>query len=276
MKRLFCILSVLFILFAVCSCNNQAPDWDALDSTEDDDTPSVCPEDSDKPDFSDQDYISSVCTKDSVDEFISITGIIHGDGLLSGLSITEENLYNVTPSEVSKATDVKIFKASGMCASFILIDGKVYEICQSFGGYGFVNAVPCDFDGDGNVELLVASSWGSGLHRSIISVFDIETKKSTVIHDTSDTDHPEIDLIVATAPPSSNDSSDLPISYQVYSVDVKIDDYNSAALSYAPIEMIGTVEYENGAVVFKPTAEYANSYPSTEDESGAIAIEPAS
>ena len=51
-----------------------------------------------------------------------------------------------------------------------MVDNEVYPLCESFGGFGFVNAIPCDFDNDGNKDLFVASSWGSGLHRSVISV----------------------------------------------------------------------------------------------------------
>ena len=76
---------------------------------------------------------------------------------------------------------IKIFKFSNSYVSLALIDGEVYEICTSFGGYGFFNAVPWDYDEDGTMDLLIASSWGSGMHRSEISVFNVKTKQSTII-----------------------------------------------------------------------------------------------
>lgn len=238
MKRLCSILITLFVLFTVCSCNQAPPNADT-------------------PDPAEQNSMSSACSKDSVDEFLAITGHMQGDGLLSGFSITEENLYNVTPPQVSAATDVKIFKASDSCASFILIDNEIYSICESFGGYGFVNAVPCDFDQDGHTDLLVASSWGSGLHRSIISVFNVETKESTVVYDTATTDDPPIDLFVTAETPStsSSDPTELPTYYRIYSAEIKVNDNNAAKLSYVATDMIGTVEYENGAIVFKPASK---------------------
>lgn len=235
MKRIFCIFVTLFSLFALCSCKNEPPESDSPESTE-------------------QEYASFFCTKESVDEFVAIAESLQGEGKLSVLGITEENLYNVTPPQVSAMTNVKIFKDSDSCASFILIDGEIYPICEYFGGYGFVNAVPCDLDNDGNLELLVASSWGSGLHRSIVSIFDIETKESIVIYNTATTDNPKIDLFVATVSPSlsSQESSKLPVYYQIYSAKIKVNDHNLAKLSYVATDTIGSVEYENDTFIFKP------------------------
>ena len=224
MKRIFVFLAVLLLLINMSSC-------------------------------SDKNRLSFVCDKDSVDSFLDAAGNIYGEGLLSGMSFTEENIYNVTPKEVSDVTDIKIFKASDSCASYVLIDDSIYPICEYFGGYGFVNAVPCDFDGDGNIDLLVASSWGSGLHRSVISVFNTVTKESTVIYDTSDTDAPEIDLFVAAKKfLSLKSDSELPVCYDVYSVDINADHNNMADLSGEMIEIVGTVVYEDGVIVFKPNA----------------------
>ena len=136
-----------------------------------------------------------------------------------------------------------------------MIDNEVYTLCEWFGGYGFVNAVPCDFDNDGNKDLLVASSWGSGLHRSIISVFNSTTKESTVIYDTSTTDNPQIDLFVAISTPSfsSKDPSSLPIYYQVYSTEIKSNDNNLADLSYVATGVVGSISTNNGVITFIPT-----------------------
>lgn len=232
MKRWFSIFVIISILFVMCSCNNELPN-------------------NDDSEFTEQDYMSAVRSKDSVDEFMTVAGNMQGDGLLSGFTFTEENCYNVTPVQVAAAINLKIFKFSDSCASFALIDGEIHPICSSFGGYGFVNAVPCDFDNDGNIDLLIASSWGSGLHRSQISVFNTKTKESTVIYDTFDTDNPQIDLFVATAGSSFSSKAPLPIYYHIYSAKIKVNDNNLADLSYAAADMIGSVEFENGAIVFK-------------------------
>ena len=156
------------------------------------------------------DYISAPCSKDGVEELMSIIGEIELGGLSAGMITDKEHCYNVTPLSVAAETDIKIFKFSDSCLSLALIDNEVYEICTSFGGYGFVNAVPWDYDEDGNLDLLIASSWGSGLHRSEISVFNTKTKESIVIYVAYD--NPFTDLFVAAVSPSfsSEDINDVP------------------------------------------------------------------
>lgn len=234
MKKYFCILTLIAILCSLCACKHSTPasiEYGTMKT-----------------------YIS----KDHVAEFIELLG---GEqelcGLLSGFILDEEHCYNVTPPQVAEETNMKIFKFSDSCLSFVMLDNEIYELCTSFGGFGFVNAVPCDFDNDGNKDLLVASSWGSGMHRSIISVFNSVSKESTVLYDTATTDAPRIDLFVATAPPSysSKPIEDLPVYYYVYSAEIIVNDmeeYNLADLSYAATGLVGSVEIENGKPVFKP------------------------
>lgn len=229
MKRSFCLLICLALLCSLFSCHGG--DLSGGGQTEN----------------------HLPCSKDDVKEFVSLADGMEGEGLISGYSITEDNIYNVTPDQVTRETNYKIFKAFDSCASFILIDGQIYLLCEYFGGFGFVNAVPCDFDEDGCTDLLVASSFGSGIHRSVISHFNGKTKESTVIFDTSFTDEPDRDLIVMASTPSfsSVEVSDLPIYYNIYSVEISVRDGNLAKLSYLPTDIIGSVEWEDGQVVFK-------------------------
>ena len=235
MKRLFCLLLTGIVLISLVACQTNT----------------------DNSDKSNVDYMTTSCTKDSVNEFMSIIGDVEPDGLYTGMKLDEEHCYNVTPLSVATQTDIKIFKFSDSCVSLALIDGEVYSICESFGGFGFVNAVPWDYDGDGNLDLLIASSWGSGLHRSIISVFNTTTKESIVVYDTSTTDNPSVDLFVTTASPSfsSKDPQDLPVYYQVYSANIEVNGNNLADLSYTATGVIGSVVVENGAPVFKPMGD---------------------
>ena len=219
----FCLILIALMMIGLCSCNSE----------------------------SNKTYTTTPCSKEDVDAFCDILG----EGLLSGYVLDREKCFNVTPQQVELETNYKVFKFSDSCASFVMIDNEVYTLCEWFGGYGFVNAVPCDFDNDGNKDLLVASSWGSGLHRSVISVFNSTTKESTVIYDTSTTDNPQIDLIVAISTPSfsSKDPSALPIYYQVYSAEIKSNDNNWADLSYVATGVVGSISTENGVIAFIPT-----------------------
>lgn len=224
MRKLLCILFIFTILCSVSSCKNN-PGKEA----------------------------NVEVSKASVDEFLSLLRNIEPDGITNYCRIDEAYCYNVTPEQVAAETDMKIFKFSDSSASYVMLDNEVYPLCESVGGYGFVNAVPCDFDNDGNKDLLIASSWGSGIHRSIISVFNSVTKESTILYNTLDTDEPDVDLVVGTTVPafsSTQNIEDLPISYLIYSVEIKFHDFDSVNLSYAETGIVGSIEVENGVPVF--------------------------
>ena len=243
MKRLAVIFSILlFLCIVLSSCSSNVNETvDCLDS--------------EISQSNTKDWMHTECSKDYVREFMSILGAAKGEGLLSGYDFDEEHCYNVTPSVVSMRTDIKIFKFSDSCVSLALINGEVYELCTSFGGYGFFNAVPWDYDNDGTMDLLIASSWGSGLHRSEISVFNVRTKESTVICSSTDLEsaNSESDWFVATQSPSSytGDPEKMPIYYCIYSARVNSCD-NLADLSYVATSYIGTIDLENGQPIFVP------------------------
>ena len=54
---------------------------------------------------------------------------------------------------------------------------------------------------------------------------------------------------------SSEDPSDLPVTYQVYSAEIKSSDNNCANLSYAATGIVGSISNENGVIAFIPTEE---------------------
>ncbi len=242
LKRTIVIALVFVYLFSLTACDSTDSNTNNGDSSQN----HVATE-----------YMKTPCSKDSVDKFMDIIGEVELGGLSSGMKLDKEHCYNVTPESVSAQTDYKIFKFSDSCVSLLLIDNEVYSICESFGGFGFVNAVPWDYDENGTPDLLVASSWGSGLHRSIISVFDTTTKESIAIFDTSNTDNPSVDLFVATSSPSATmpEGIDTPIYYVIYSARIEVinEDNNLADLSYVATDIIGSVIVENGKPAFKPT-----------------------
>lgn len=235
MKRMFCIFFALVMLFALCSCkednSHKANEYDSM---------------------------KTKVTKDSVKDFITLLEGVEPSGLISGYKIDEKNCYNVTPAEVAAETDMKIFKFSDSCASFVMVDNKIYPLCNSFGGYGFVNALPCDFDNDGNKDLFVASSWGSGMHRSIISVFNSVSKESTILYDTSTTDTPDVDLIVTRSTANvftDNPEIDEKLYYSVLSVKINVENNNFAEFSYVADGVEGHVESKDNIPTFVPYEE---------------------
>ena len=230
MKRILCIFCVMTTLFLLCSCkddgSNKANEYESMKTS---------------------------ATKDSVKEFVSLLENIEPSGLISGYKFDEETCYNVTPPEVATETNMKIFKFSDSCASFVMMDNEVYPLCEFFGGYGFVNAIPCDFDNDGNKDLFVASSWGSGLHRSVISVFNSVSKEATILYDTSTTNTLSTDLIVArsTANVFTDDPDiDEKLYYSVLSVKINVENNNLANLAYVVTGVEGHIEYEDNTPQF--------------------------
>lgn len=212
-----------------------------------------CKADTTKP--NEYEPVKTTVSKESVKEFIALLKEFEPSGVINGYKIDENNCYNVTPTQVAKDTDMKIFKFSDSCASFVMLDNEVYYLCESFGGYGFVNAIPCDFDNDGNKDLFVASSYGSGVHRSTISVFNSVSKEFTVLYNTSTTDLPEIDLVVAQS--TANVFTDEPkadegLYYSVLSAKIDVQDNNFAQLSYEVDGVVGHIEVKDDTPAFVP------------------------
>ena len=110
---------------------------------------------------------------EGVDEFLAL---VYGDEIP-----TVNHWRNVTPDEVAAETDYQIFRNGSSADSVVVVNNGIYQICTWFGGHGFINAVPCDYDEDGVTDLLVACSWGSGLHRGEISLFNGATKEISSI-----------------------------------------------------------------------------------------------
>lgn len=238
MRRFLSALSLILVLLLCCACRQET-----ISGQENFDLTDTQAGDQEKSNLVDPNPVPSDSSPNSVDAFFVIfERQKQEDELLKGV-FTKENCYDVTPPQIASMSNLQIFKFSDSCASFVLMDETVYPICGYFGGYGFVNAVPCDFDGDGNLDLLVSSSWGSGLHRSILSVWNTTTKESTVIYDTSDTDRPQVDLIV---------TIDETGVYGVSSVKISPINNNYADLSYEVIAQVGTIEVVEGEAVFQP------------------------
>lgn len=194
------------------------------------------------------------CSKASVAEFMQVFGTHELGGLLSGLVLDEKHCYNVTPEQIEEMTSAQIFKFSDSCATFLYLDGQVYPFGDWFGGFGFVNAVPCDFDEDGNWDILYTYSWGSGLHRSLIAVFNTQTKQSTVLHDSLETNTPRVDYYIGTQSPSTDIPGEItPTYYAIYTAEIEVLEDNFANLAYTLTGTAGSIKSENGIPVFYPT-----------------------
>lgn len=201
-----------------------------------------------------QSHITGNCNKDNVSEFMNV----FVEHLLAELPkdfvFDEEHCYNVTPESIAEETSAQIFKFSDSCASFIYLNDQVYPLGGWFGGYGFVSAVPCDFDNDGHTDILYTYSCGSGIHHSVIAVFNIQTMENTVIYDSPNTDNPQVDFYLSTQSTNIDSTNiEMPTHFEVYTVDIEVIDDNFANLDYIVTGIAGSVETENGIPVFHRT-----------------------
>ena len=238
-------LLVLFtvLLLALTSCKNGTPN--DLSNTEQTSDVSSNP----------QSYMTGICSKDHVAEFMSVLGEQEMGGLSAGYVLDEEHCYNVTSERIAEETSAQIFKFSDSCATFLYLNDQIYPLGEWFGGYGFVNAVPCDFDQDGNTDTLYTYSWGSGLHRSLVAIFNTKTMENTVIYDSSVTDNPRVDLYVSTQSPSINiPDIEMPTYFVIYAVNIEVFEDNFANLGCVATDIVGSVESENGIPVFRPAS----------------------
>ncbi|MDW7655734.1 MAG: M56 family metallopeptidase [Bacillota bacterium] len=95
----------------------------------------------------------------------------------------DDTCYNVTPDYIYAETGCRIFKYSESCESFLLADGQIYPLGTGFGGFGLTDLQLCDFDRNGQADLLYTYSWGSGIHRSEIGLFNLTTKEEARLVD---------------------------------------------------------------------------------------------
>lgn len=91
-------------------------------------------------------------------------------------------LADVTPEAVSAAMDCRIFKDPDECDAFLLDGEELFALGFGFGGYGFTSAVPFDYGFNEVPDLLFTYSWGSGMHRSHLALFDRTTKEEQELY----------------------------------------------------------------------------------------------
>ena len=159
------------------------------------------------------------------------------DRLLPPISICP--LRDVTPEEVLETTGCRIFKDPDSC-EFYLADGERCSVLGTgFGGYGFTSAVPWDYDGNGTVDLLYTYSWGSGMHRSHLSLFD-RTKweeQALYVYYPWDYEAYGSDLLVE----KLTDESGAPV-FHVYTADVTVEGHDFTELRFTKKAEAGVVD----------------------------------
>lgn len=102
------------------------------------------------------------------------------EALFDALQKRVTESWEITPKAVSDATDWRIFTVESQY-SYLLADGELYMLCGYWGGWGVTSAVPWDYDKNGIIDLLYTYSWGSGMHRSHVAIFDMGAKQEVTL-----------------------------------------------------------------------------------------------
>lgn len=88
-------------------------------------------------------------------------------------------LVNITPDSLKEICSVYRFTYETGTSlggeTFLVYDNSVYPLGCAFGGYGITEFAY--INSGGNHTLYFIYSWGSGIHRSHIGMFDFNTKK---------------------------------------------------------------------------------------------------
>ena len=82
-------------------------------------------------------------------------------------------LKEVTPEEVWERMGAQLFvvtEGAYVLDAWLVRGDAAWRLCTGFGGFGLHTALATDLDGDREPELTFTSSWGSGIHRSLVSV----------------------------------------------------------------------------------------------------------
>ncbi|MCM0650249.1 hypothetical protein NBE98_17935 [Clostridium swellfunianum] len=187
---------------------------------------------------------SLVKSKYSIDQFKSLFSDFAKEHDIKEIDINIEAFHDITPENVFKETKAQIFKNGKNSQSYLLYEGKLYNLGRSFGGYGIVDIVTCDFDKDGKKELIYTYSWGSGIHRSCIGHFDLLQKR-------------EVELDISTGQPLDFIKEDLAFnkvldtSIEVYTAVVKTENGDFTKIPLEKDKLFGTIKAIKNKPVFE-------------------------
>jgi len=151
------------------------------------------------------------------------------------------NWIDITPDDVYEKIGCQIFKDGVNCQSFLTYQGEIYALPGFFGGYGIMSLHACDFNNSGSYDLIFTTSWGSGMHRSEIWVFDFSRLEPQIIKGMI----ADEDIVLRKV----NDQKFDIISAKLDNTKTRLGGYANLSI-FVPDRRIGTVELRDGTPVF--------------------------
>lgn len=188
-------------------------------------------------------------TKENVEEFVDLCYEINPPKPDDRYVLTVENCYNVTPPDVAKQTDIQIFADKYRFGLYIWMDDEVFDTIGTL-----KSAIVCDFDEDGNKDLLISSTFGNGVVYHQIQLFNSVTKEFTTLL-CSDKTSPLQTLILARHSYDiefvGKTEADYGVSYPVLLADNIYED--GYTVKHVVIDIIGHIEVVDGKLRFIPS-----------------------
>lgn len=95
----------------------------------------------------------------------------------------EHELIDITSNEIWEKTNYQVFKILDAASpeTFVIKGTDVFPIGRQLGGFGVTSIIPYDVNQDGEVDLVYAFSWNSGIHHSEIAWFNSADKKEYAV-----------------------------------------------------------------------------------------------
>ena len=150
------------------------------------------------------------------------------------------NWVDITPDDVYERIGCQVFKDGVNCQSFLAYQGEIYDLPGFFGGFGISSLHACDFYNSGSYDLIYATSWGSGLHRSEIWIFDFSRLEPQMIRGMI----VDEDIVLC----KDSDQRFVVISAELDYERIRIGGYADLSI-FVPQRIIGSVEVRDGTPV---------------------------
>lgn len=99
------------------------------------------------------------------------------NGLGFSEAVIRDSAADVSPEGFFEETGANLFRVG--TATYLAHYGKLYALGEHFGGTGMTDIATGDFDADGQKDILIAYSFGSG--KNSIAAFNLTTKKQTFL-----------------------------------------------------------------------------------------------
>ena len=157
-----------------------------------------------------------------------------------GNTLENYTISDITPENIKDEIGCQIFKDNSTYETYVIYKGELFRIGFGFGGMGVVMVTTCDFKEDGQKDLIYTFSFGSGLHRSHIGVFDLSEKQETWL----DYRQTNEDIVLQKL-------SDY--SFEVYTSILEFKEDHQYEIT--PVRKVAKVQAKNGNIVVTPVSD---------------------